>query len=181
MNIKLRIINISDIEKIRTWRNSVLIRNVSFNKNYITAEMQIKWFEDLQGNKSQIHWIIIINGVDAGYAAIKNIDLLNKRCEFASLYIGEPQFLLNGAGAIIEYKILDYIYIQYPEINKIYCEVLGFNHKVIKLHKKFGFVIEGELKEHYLIEGKFDNVILLALFKIKWLEIKPTLEKILIK
>lgn len=181
MDVKLRIVTKEDIETIRKWRNSDLIRNVSYNRDYISAEMQIKWFDTIKENKSQLHWIISIDGFDAGYAAIKDIDILNKRCEFASLYIGEHKFLLNGIGAFVEFKILDYIFITYPEINKIHCEVLGFNKKVIQLHKRFGFVIEGELKQHFFIDEKFNNVILLAVFKDKWIEVKPILEKILIR
>jgi RimJ/RimL family protein N-acetyltransferase len=179
MDVKLRKISVTDIEKIRNWRNSDLIKNVSFNRSFISTEMQKKWFENVKLMDSQLHWIITVDGVDAGYAAVKNIDLDNERCEFASLYIGEEQFLLNGIGALSEYKVIDYLYSTYPKINKIYCEVLDFNKKVIQLHKKFGFVIEGELKQHYFINGQFNNVILLALFKNNWNETKVFLSKIL--
>ena len=181
MEIELRKVEFSDIEKIRNWRNSDLIRNVSFDRSIIDHEKQSKWFEAIKDNILQLHWIININGVDAGYAAVKNIDLINKRCEFSSLYIGEQNFLLNGSGAIIEYKILDYIFTKYPEIIKIYCEVLGFNKKVIQLHRRFGFVIEGELKQHCLLDNKFESIVLLSLFRDNWIVCKPILKKILIR
>lgn len=181
MEIELREVKFSDIEKIRAWRNSDLIRNVSYDRSIIDSEKQFKWFETIKDNKSQLHWIINIGGIDAGYAAVKNINLVNGRCEFASLYIGEQNLLLNGSGALIEYKIIDYIFKKYPEIIKIYCEVLGFNKKVIQLHKRFGFVIEGELNQHYWLNDKFESVVLLALFRDKWTVSKPILEKILIR
>jgi UDP-4-amino-4,6-dideoxy-N-acetyl-beta-L-altrosamine N-acetyltransferase len=181
MKINLRKVDYSDIEKIRNWRNSDLIRNVSYDRDIIDLEKQSKWFESIKENSFQLHWVINIDGIDAGYAAVKNIDLINKRCEFASLYIGDQKFLLNGSGALIEYKIIDYIYTKYPEIIKIYCEVLGFNKKVIQLHKRFGFVIEGELKQHYLLNNNYESVVLLALFRDNWFKLMPFLKKILIR
>ena len=181
MNITIREINENDIEKIRQWRNSDLIQNVSYNRDYISADAQKAWYESIKNIKSQLHWVININGVDAGYCAIKHIDLINKRCEFASLYIGNPDFLLNGAGALAEFKIIDYIYSNYANIDKIYCEVLESNKKVVRLHERFGFVIEGVLKQHYFINKQYDNVVLLALFKDSWAEKKPFLERLLIK
>lgn len=181
MKIQLRIVDNSDIEKIRIWRNSNLIRNVSYDRTIINYEKQIQWYEEIKDNLFQLHWIINIDGNDAGYAAIKNIDLNNKRCEFSSLYIGEEKFLLNGAGALIEYKIINYIFTNYPTIIKIYCEVLGLNKKVIQLHKRFGFVIEGELNQHYMFNNDFESVVLLALFRENWNKIQPYLKKILIR
>lgn len=181
MEVKLKIVTVDDIELIRKWRNSDLIRNVSYNRDIISSEMQKKWFDIAKNNKSQIHWLLNINGLDVGYAAVKNIDLINKRCEFASLYIGEEKFHLNGSGALLEYEIIEYIYSNYPEINKIYCEVLGFNKKVIQLHKRFGFVIEGELNQHFYLNDHFESVVLLALFKDKWSINKHILEKILLR
>lgn len=181
MNVQLRKITYKDIELIREWRNSDLIKNVSYNRDYISPEMQSKWFDNIKDNLSQLHWIINIDGIDAGYAAIKNIDLQNKRCEFASLYIANEKFLLNGSGAIAQYKILNYMFSEYSDILKVHCEVLGFNKKVIQLHKRFGFLIEGEQKNHYFLNEKFESVILLSLFRDKWELNKPILEKILIR
>jgi len=179
MNVQLRKICVTDIELIRKWRNSDLIKNVSYNRDDISPEMQIKWFESIKDNMSQLHWIINIEGTDAGYAAIKNIDLKNRRCEFASLYIADENFLLNGAGAIAQYKILNYMFSEYSEILKIHCEVLAFNKKVIQLHKRFGFLIEGEQKDHYFLDEKFENVVLLSLFRNQWEKNRQMLEKIL--
>ena len=53
-------------------------------------------------------------------------------------------------------------------MNKINCEVLDFNKNIIKLHKRFGFEIEGVRKEHILRGGKYLNSILMGLNKKTW-------------
>ncbi len=179
MKIELRKVGVSDIEKIRNWRNSDLIRDVSYDRSIIDSEKQLKWFEAIKDDKTQLHWIINVEGLDLGYAAVKKIDLINKRCEFADLYIGEPNSLLNGSGALTEFTIIDSIFTNYTLINKIYCEVLGSNKKVIQLHKRFGFVVEGELNEHYWYGDICESAVLLALFRNNWIINKPNLKKIL--
>jgi RimJ/RimL family protein N-acetyltransferase len=179
MKVDLRKVEFNDIEKIRNWRNSELIRNVSHAKDYITADMQKKWFETASTFENQFHWIIVINGVDAGYAAIKYIDLKSASCEFSSLYIGEPAFLLNGAGAWAEYKVIDYVFLNFPFVNKIYCEVLALNKKVIQLHKRFGFSTDDHILSPDSYGDRFKDLVLLALFKDKWLDVKEGISKLL--
>jgi UDP-4-amino-4,6-dideoxy-N-acetyl-beta-L-altrosamine N-acetyltransferase len=179
MNISLKPVTGQDIELIRKWRNSDLINNVSFSNQYISAEMQQEWFEKISKDNNGRHWIITADNNAVGYASVKNIDIENSRCEFASLYLGEPAMLGSGIGAIAEYFLIDYVY-NNLNVRKIFCEVLETNSKVIGLHKKFGFEVEGILKDHYK-KDKFISVYILALFKENWEKKKPILEKILFK
>tara|TARA_R100001129_G_scaffold179391_1_gene156157 strand:+ start:6869 stop:7114 length:246 start_codon:yes stop_codon:yes gene_type:complete len=57
-------------------------------------------------------------------------------------------------------------------LNKLCCEVLSFNEPVVKFHQRFGFEIEGTLKEHYFRDGEAFDVVLLALFKSSWPAVK---------
>jgi UDP-4-amino-4,6-dideoxy-N-acetyl-beta-L-altrosamine N-acetyltransferase len=179
MNVSLKSVDEQDIELIRQWRNSDLINNVSFSNQHISAEMQKAWFEKISKDSNAMHWIIIADNNPVGYASVKNIDIKNSRCEFASLYIGEPAMLGSGIGAIAEYFLIEYVY-NNLNVKKIFCEVLETNPKVIRLHKKFGFDVEGILKNHYK-KDRFISVYILALFKENWELKKPILEKILFK
>ena len=63
------------------------------------------------------------------------------------------------------------------KMNKLNCEVLEFNNKVISLHKKFGFEIEGKRKEHIIRKKIFHDIVLLGLSKKKWLSVKKLIKK----
>lgn len=178
--VSLKKVGRNDIELIRQWRNSDLINNVSFSEKKITEEMQKKWYEKVSEEKNFLHWMIISNGKAVGYAAIRSIDIQNSRCEFASLYLGDEDALGTGVGAIAEFLVIEYVYEHY-NLRKIYCEVLETNPKVILLHKKFGFEIEGVLKDHYKKGEAFTGVCLLGLFKENWDKKKLLLQKILFK
>lgn len=179
MRVTLEKVERSHLETIRDWRNSDLIKNVSINRDDISMEQQLKWFEKIQASDSQLHWIIRIDGIDAGYAAIKDIGPNNDHCEFASLYIGDATFLHAGAGALAEFVIIDHIYCNYPKVTTISCEVLSSNKKVLQLHKKFGFVIEEQSKQLCLSGKDCDTLVKLVLLKKRWLDVKIRLEKLI--
>jgi RimJ/RimL family protein N-acetyltransferase len=62
--------------------------------------------------------------------------------------------------------------------NKLNCIVLSFNQTVIKLHQKFGFVIEGAIKDYIYRNNLFLDLILLGIKKEQWLECKKKIETI---
>lgn len=180
MAVSLKPVEKDDIELIRNWRNSDLINNVSFSNQYISPEMQLEWFEKMSGNNSFIHWIIMADNKRVGYAAVRDIDAVNGRCEFGSLYLGEPEYLGSGIGAKAEYLVIEYVYNNY-KVNEIYCEVLEANHPVIRLHKKFGFGVAEVIKDRYTKNTEFVSVYLLSLKEENWKKNQPVLKKILFK
>ena len=64
------------------------------------------------------------------------------------------------------------------EFNKLNCIVLSFNQAVIKLHQKFGFGIEGVIKDYIYRNNLFLDLALLGIKREVWLEYKKKIEKI---
>src|SRR3954468_9903534 len=110
MNISLKLMEEKEIELIRQWRNSHLINSVSFSVAHITPEMQRAWFEKISQDKNSLHWVLLVNDSPVGYASIKDIDLENRKCEFAALYLGDSDKIGTGIGAMAEYLVIDYVY-----------------------------------------------------------------------
>jgi RimJ/RimL family protein N-acetyltransferase len=61
-------------------------------------------------------------------------------------------------------------------LNKLCCEVLEFNDTVVQIHKKFGSELEGVFKQHIYKDGKFLNVVRMAILKEKWNTIRSQYE-----
>ena len=53
-------------------------------------------------------------------------------------------------------------------IHKLCCEVLAFNMPVVKLHKKFGFKIEGILRDQHKMDDAFVDIYRLGILKSEW-------------
>lgn len=176
--VQIRKLTIDSIEQVRKWRNSSLINSVSVSADYITAEMQEKWFDKVSKDAHSCHWIIYVDDVKVGYAAVRSIDESLQSCEFSSLYIGEEKYLETGIGAVAEYLVLDYTFSNFT-INSIACEVLDTNKSVIQLHKRFGFSYDG--KRSVIKNDKLIEATKLVLIRNIWENRKAAIKKLLFK
>ena len=154
------------LEKIRNWRNSHAVSQYMYTNDHITEAQQRNWYASIQNNESCKYWIIKYEAIAVGLVSITNIDRKNNKC-FWAFYIGEEEFLGSGIGAKVEFLALEYAYFELG-MNKVACEVLESNAKVIGLHKRFGFTEEAFYKQHIRKEEQYENVVGLAMLKAEW-------------
>jgi len=153
------------ILKIRNERN---IRNNMINNHIISAKEHIKWFRNkIIDKKNIVFYEIIFNNQLIGLISLTNIDKKNKSLEWSFYITNKYQ---NYYGALIELKFLDHLFKKIKFINKLNCKVLGFNIAVVKLHQKFGFKIEGEIRDYLFRDKIFVNLFYLGVKKNECLE-----------
>jgi len=169
--IELREIKTRDKDKLREWRNMPEISKYMYSDHHITAEEHEKWFNRINNDKTTKYWIIVCDNEDIGLVNLYDIDSRNSRCYWA-FYISSPNARGKGVGSFVEYSVLNYVFDEL-ELNKLCCEVLGFNEPVIRMHKKFGFKEEGLFQEHIIKNNKPNKVYCLAILRSEWNEIKP--------
>ena len=79
------IISRGDIELVRKWRNSEEISRTMIYKEYITCEMQKKWFDSIN-NKYNLYFIIEYKGKKIGLINGKDIDYEKMSMETGVFY-----------------------------------------------------------------------------------------------
>ena len=174
--ISFKRIALDKLEKIMLWRMSPEVSAYMYTDPKLTLDDQIRWFEKITNDPKVSYWLIVVVGIDIGVLNLYDIDLHNKRC-FWSYYIGEPWARGKGIARHLECNIYDYVFFKIG-MNKLCCEVLEVNERVIQIHKKFGSEIEGIFKEHIFKNGRFLNVVRMAILKEKWTKIRSQYEYI---
>jgi UDP-4-amino-4,6-dideoxy-N-acetyl-beta-L-altrosamine N-acetyltransferase len=164
-NAKLIDLNRSHLEMILKWRNHDHIRSVMINNDIISKEEHLKWYDNVVKKKKAVVKVFYIGNDPVGVVNISNIDFKNQRCSWG-FYIG-TRITPTGTGTLMGYLTLNFVF---NELNmrKLCSEVLAFNQRSLRYHTRFGFETEGILRRHILNNGKFIDVILMALFKEKW-------------
>ena len=104
------------------------------------------------------------DGTPCGIVAFNSIDRQNKHAFWA--YYAAPD-CPRGTGARMEFLALDESF-SVLGLQKLSCEVLGFNTAVVRLHEKFGFVVEGVFKQHHKYDDAFVDVVRLAITSEQW-------------
>lgn len=138
----------------------------------LNMDMQMKWYLQISQDPTCRYWMINIDDTDIGVMNLTKIDSVNLRCDWA-YYIADTTFRGRGIGRNLECNIYDYGFYKL-NLNKMCCEVLTENVKVIKIHQKFGSEIEGTRYEHIIKRGRKLDIVEMSILKEKWDAIRDT-------
>ena len=172
-DITLNKLSLNDIELVREWRNSPEVSSYMYDESHISEEQQKVWFNKINTDSSSVYWIIEYDKKKLGLASVTNINQLLKSCYWA-FYLGDTSIRGAGIGAKVEYNVLRYVF-EELKLNKLRCEVLMGNNKVIKMHEKFGFRREAYYREHCFKNEKPIDVVGLAMLESEWTFLKDSL------
>lgn len=145
-----------DIELVRQWRNSDLVR---MNMNYreiITPEKQLEWFNSI--NNENFHYTIIYyKGVKIGLLNDKNIDWENLTSE-TGIFIGRPEFFHTFVPYLVSVAGIETLF-QCLGWKKQYAYVLRSNSNAINYNLELGYrLCEGQEKiEHQRYEITWES------------------------
>lgn len=178
MSCRLRRLTADDLERVRRWRMLPDITRYMYSDPVITPEQQLDWFERMQASNQDRVWIIELLDpqLPVGVLSLSEIDQAHRRCAWA-YYVAEPQARGLGLAKPLECSIYDFVF-DTLGMNRLWCEVLSFNDRVVKLHERFGSKIEGVLRQHIAKGGQFHDVVRMAILKDEWHAIRPTISYI---
>lgn len=163
----LRDVQAEDKDMIFRWRNLPEVAQYMYTDHEISLAEHESWFASIFHDDKTRYWIIQCDGEDVGLVSIYDIDIANRRCYWA-FYIASPNVRGKGVGSYVEYTILEHVFTQLG-LNKLCCEVLGFNEAVVNMHQKFGFKQEGVFRQHRWKSGVALDVVCLAILRDEWL------------
>ena len=163
-DIELIPISKEDTEYIIKLRNDLKIANNFFSDPPVYDFKHKKWLYDLD---KVLDFIIYYDSKKVGRIYIYNIDFLNEKGEFG--IIVEKSYSGQGIAYKASQLLFNYVFTNL-KINKIYLLVFSENERAIKLYEKLGFEQEGYFKKEVFKNGRFQNVIRMALFRDEWLK-----------
>jgi len=147
------------------WRNAELVRACMYTDHLISMEEHRAWFAKAKADPASVHLICEEHGVAIGVVNFVQIDRKNSKA-FWGYYL-DVEKARRGRGSIMEYLALDYAF-DTLRLRKLCGELFAFNEHVLKLHKKFGFREEGCFRSHVLKNGRYEDVVSIAIFDEEW-------------
>lgn len=167
--VDIKIMEESDIEQVREWRNSDQVAEFMLSKTIISKEQQLKWFQSIQNNPEYVYWIILSKkGESLGVVSLNKIDNLEKTAE-PGLYIGSIKDRNSFFGMEAYFHLLNFAF-EKLNLEKVYGTVLSSNNVAMKMNSSFGFEIENALKNNTVVNNVAQDVYKLILFKKSFYE-----------
>lgn len=147
----------SDFEAIKAFAGSPFPSNIQNEKEWISTMYP-------HGTRTSIYFAIMDNntGEFAGYVGARNINYINRNADVGIILLKK----FRGKGFYREISFIFYNYL-FNEINlhKIYSLDVADNHIALDSDKKYGFKVEGQLKEHIWQDGKYKDAVFVSLYR----------------
>ncbi|WP_085992719.1 UDP-4-amino-4,6-dideoxy-N-acetyl-beta-L-altrosamine N-acetyltransferase [Oceanobacillus senegalensis] len=162
---QLKPVCFDELQVILNWRNSERIKSWMYTDHQISWKEHVEWFHNVQEDPSKRVLVLHGKGRPLGVVNFTDIQKRNARC-YWGFYIGDEK-APKGSGTIMGILALDKIFHE-MQINKVCSEVIATNQASYRFHQKFGFEMEGRLKNHIWKNQHYLDVIQMALFANKW-------------
>ncbi len=168
--VTLRKLTEDKLEMIRNWRNDQKIVQYMEYKEYITPEMQKKWFDKIN-NINNFYFLIVIDNKEIGLINIRDIDYGLLEGE-GGIYIYNEEYLNSDISFRSVLTLFSFCF-ENLNLNKIKAHILKSNKRAIKYNIAIGYK---------LIESKSNNLVenqLYELTKDDFLNKKIIIEQLL--
>lgn len=172
MTCRLRNVREDDLERVRAWRTLPEITRYMYTDPDLTPEDQKAWFARLASSPRDRAWIIELcdGDIPVGLMSLSDIDRDHRRACWA-YYIADERARGKGLAKSLELNIYAHVF-ETMGLGRLWCEVLGFNARVVQIHEKFGSRVEGTLRQHIWKNGEAHDVVRMAVMAQDWLSIK---------
>jgi len=164
-HVILRPLQLPDVGKISGWLKVPAIRE-NFVPRFPGKENELrKYFT----NPTRTYFGVYYDDQLVGIVGGENIDAAAGKLEMKKL-VGEPGLQGKGIGKRATFGFLYYAFM-IRNLNKVYIHSRDINIRNINLNSRFGFELEGVFLDDINVGDKREDVLRMALFKSRWLQI----------
>lgn len=162
--VSLRPITLEDTDLIVAWRNSERVRRNFIYQAPFTREGHENWMRTKVASGEVVQFIICERetGRPVGSVYFRDIDPANKKAEYG-IFIGEADCAGKGLGSETARLAVAYAR-DVLKLHKLMLRVFADNTAAVKSYQNAGFVQEACLKDEFLQNGRYRDLLLMAVF-----------------
>lgn len=169
MMVRLRRMNINDMDMVRSWRMMPEITRYMYTDPIISLEEQKEWFYKISKSDDK-YWVVEQDSNPIGLASLINYDRKNERVT-GGAYIAEKNKDTLRIAIGLQYNLLRYAF-EIMGVNKVCGEVISENVGALKILELCGSVREGVLRQHVKKNNKYYDVVIQSTLLSDWEKIK---------
>jgi RimJ/RimL family protein N-acetyltransferase len=161
--VTLRPLTVDDAAITQKWRMGG--RALLLNRGAQTVSQQAAWIAGRPDTELNYVQVLSQSGQPVGMISLVDIDLTHRHAEAAHLLIGEPELVAPyGAKIAAEAtKLLYELAFDTLGLHRVYGPLSSENTKMISWNKFVGMKVEGTLRDHYWLNGRFQDAIFMGL------------------
>jgi UDP-4-amino-4,6-dideoxy-N-acetyl-beta-L-altrosamine N-acetyltransferase len=164
--VNLRAFRLDDITRVLAWRNLPSVSAYMYSDHPISEAEHAHWFGSVFTDDTKRYWIIELDGEPVGVANLTDISTVHKRAYWA-FYLADERVRGRGVGSATEQLVMRHVFVDLG-LDKLCLEVLATNEGVVKMHQRYGFQIDGTLRQHVIKNGERVDVVTMSLLRSEW-------------
>lgn len=163
--VTLRALTEADLPRLTEFKNDVEFELLGGGDppRPRTLELVRDFFTERAKDKDSPYFAIEADGRFIGDCGLHNADLRSGTAE-VGIGIGDRAYQGRGYGREALRLLVDYGF-RVQNFRKLWLEVHGSNERAIRSYCAVGFVEEGRQREHTWSGGRYEDVVLMALFR----------------
>lgn len=160
--IFLRKMTEEDTDLIVSWRNSDAVRRNFIYQDLFTRQSHENWVRTMVETGKVVQMIIceLVDGKPLGSVYVRDIDPVHHKAEYG-IFIGESGARGRGIGTAAA-KLMIRCSFEELKIHRLFLRVYADNLQAIRSYEKAGFVKEAYLRDDVCVEGRFRDIVLMA-------------------
>jgi RimJ/RimL family protein N-acetyltransferase len=174
--VRLRPMTADDAEMCLRWRQSP--RAVLLQRGAQTIEEQREWFE--RQSAADYNWIIeVLPGTPVGMLGLQDISPQHLHAESSHFLIGEEEATKGlPVGAEAMYLLYEFAFLKLG-LHRVWGRVASDNVQMVRWHQYIGKVVEGTLKEHFFINGHWQDACVMGMLAERYFAVaRPKLQSL---
>lgn len=154
----------ADLLEVKNNKTAAALLGGYRERDYTEEDIH-KWIDFHNNNTDEIIYVIYDIAMDrvVGHVGFYNIDRRIRKAEFAIL-IGNDACRGRGYGSLCLNYFIEMGF-DNLNLNRIELTLLKENNTAMKLYERFGFVVEGIQKQAQFKNGRYYDVVLMALLR----------------
>lgn len=154
--VTLRPLAVDDAPLTLAWRQSE--RAANLNAAPQSVEQQAKWIASRPA--SEYNFIIELkDGRPVGMISLTGVDTTHRRAEPGRFLIGDEEAVRGVPAAVEATKLIYELAFDNLDLRRVHGTIASDNKLMIKWQRFMGMTEEGRLRNHYFINGKFQDAV----------------------
>jgi RimJ/RimL family protein N-acetyltransferase len=163
--VTLRALTEADIPRLTEFKNDVEFELLGGGDppRPRSQDVELHFFQEKAKDKDILHFAIEAGGLFIGDCGLHNVDRCSGTAE-VGIGIGDRDYWGRGYGREALTLLVDYGF-RLQNFRKLSLEVHGSNERAIRSYRSVGFVEEGRQREQTWSGGRYEDVVLMGLFR----------------
>ncbi|HLR61049.1 MAG TPA: GNAT family N-acetyltransferase [Lentibacillus sp.] len=168
-HLTLRALEKDDLTFLHKLFNNPDVMNYWFSESYMSMEHLKESYDKDKDNPKNREFILTDGEKQLGFVGLFDIEQRHRNAEFAIMI--DPGHQGSGYAGKATKLAMDYAF-SVLNLHKLYLIVSKVNEKASHVYEKAGFRAEGEMKEHFFINGEYHDSIMMSLFQRDYWKMK---------